>query len=115
MANAIAISKHRAALARVRARGRGVQDAVMRTGGIAAASALIGFLESKGSMPVGFFKNASGQPMIPTKVAISLAAAAGAAVSHGTMRQVLSALADGAAAAYGYNAGKQQQLVAGDE
>lgn len=114
MSNVISRKQHLEIMSRRTEKAMAPARVVMRTGGLTLTGALLGFLESKGTLPTGFFKNRSGQPMIPTKAALAVVAHAAAAFSRGNVRASLEVLGDAAAANYGYAAGKAHVLVAGE-
>jgi len=110
----ISMKAHREGISRVKERESKPAKSFVRTLGMTAFAALVGYGESTGAIAPGYFKNSAGHAMVPSKVL-------GAALFHGTAyltRGKLSAAAHAAgdtlAVAYGYAAGKQHALVAGD-
>ena len=113
MSKMISTVKHREAIARVKDRESKPAKTLLRTAGMTALAALLGYAESKGALPTGFLKNDRGTPMIPTKVAIAFAAHGIAALSKGMVHEVSHAAGDTASITYGYAAGKAHAIVAG--
>lgn len=73
-----------------------------------AASAGIGFLEARGTLPVSVFG-------LPTKLALAIGTGLAAANSSGSARRLARSAMLGAVCSYAYAGGKSGSFVAGDE
>lgn len=109
----ISVKAHREGIAETKEKASKPARSLLKTLGCTAAAAVLGYAESTGKLPTGIFKNAKGQPMVPTKVAIATALHAVAYFSKGKLHATTHALGDTASIAYGYAAGKTHALVAG--
>jgi hypothetical protein len=110
----ISIAKHRESVARVKERESKPTRSLLRTLGMSAFAALVGYSESTGKIPDGFWKNDHGKAMVPTKVAGAAAAHLVAYFSRGTVHEVAHAAGDTLSITYGYAAGKKHAFVAGE-
>lgn len=105
MATAAALAKS-AKNARMKMRTHA--EAAERRMVVGASGAALGYLESRGTLPVAVMG-------VPVKLAIGIGALIVEANSSGATRRLASAAADTAIAVYGYQAGKTRSFVAGDD
>lgn len=102
------LERARQSVGRLRQRVQGTEP--LRALSSFGAGVAMGTLEQKGIVP----EDVSGWPVKPTLATIAYIVAANSSVGTST-HAVFSGLGGGLLGAYGYNAGKKQSLVAGDE
>lgn len=102
------LERARASMGRLRQRVEGKEP--LRALSSFGAGVAIGTLEQKGIVPV----DVSGWPIKPTLATIAYIVAANSSVGT-TTHAVFAGAGSGLLGAYGYNAGKTQSLIAGDD
>lgn len=75
---------------------------------ISAAAAGLGYLESRGTLPVSVVN-------MPTKLVLGLGLAAAETQFSGSSRRLISAAADAAIAVYMHDAAKSRSFIAGED
>jgi hypothetical protein len=83
-------------------------EQVERRLAIAGAAGLIGFLESRGTLPISVAN-------VPTKLALGVGAAIAETQFTGSSRRLIGALADAALAVYVHDAAKNKTFIAGED
>lgn len=95
-------------LANLQRRHQVASQQIERRLALSAAAGGIGFLESRGTLPVAMFN-------MPTKLLIGLGAAAAETQFTGSTRRLVGALADAALAVYMHQAAKSRAFIAGED
>lgn len=92
----------------LRQRAQVQSQQVERRLAIAGAAGAIGFLESRGTLPISVAN-------VPTKLALGVVAALAEPQFSGSSRRLIGALADASLAIYVHDAAKNRTFIAGDE